>query len=157
MEVFMMLQSYLDRMGIPYRVSFHAPAFSAHDLAEKEHIPGQLIAKPVIVKADGRFVMCALPATCRVDLHELTAQLHAHQLRLADERELVDLFPDCQLGAEPPIGFLYGMPTWIDQSLMADDRITFQAGTHESAVTLTMEDYQRIVQPEIGRFGITIH
>jgi Ala-tRNA(Pro) deacylase len=153
----MMLQSYLDRLGISYRASFHAPAYSAHDLAEKEHIPGQLIAKPVVIKADGRFVLCALPATLRIDMQELAAELHAQQISLADEKELAILFPDCQVGTEPPIGFLYGMATWIDQSLLADDRITFQAGTHESAITLTMEDYQRIVQPEIGRFGMTIH
>lgn len=149
----MMLQSYLDQIGVSYRVSFHPPVFSAQDLAEKEHIPGTNIAKPVIVKADGHFVMCALPATCRVDLHELAEELHARQMQLASESELAELFPDCQLGAEPPIGFLYGMPTWIDLSLMADDRITFQAGTHESAITLTMEDYQRVVQPEVGRFA----
>lgn len=149
----MTLQSYLDRMGVNYQTSFHPAAFSAQDLAEKEHVPGARVIKPVIVKADGRFIMCALPATCVIDLRELACELHAHQLHLAVEPELGDLFPDCEIGAEPPIGFLYGMPTWIDQFLMADDRITFQAGTHESAVTLTMEDYRRIVQPEVGRFA----
>ncbi|HWB54302.1 MAG TPA: YbaK/EbsC family protein [Tepidisphaeraceae bacterium] len=149
----MLLQSYLDRIGVPYQISFHSPAFSAQDLAEKEHIPGSRIAKPVVVKADGCFVMCALPASCRVDFVELADELHAHHMRLADENELAQLFPDCQLGAEPPVGFLYGMPTWMDRSLMADDRIMFQAGTHESAVTLTMEDYRRIAQPELGEFA----
>ncbi|HEY1683143.1 MAG TPA: YbaK/EbsC family protein [Tepidisphaeraceae bacterium] len=150
----MLLQSYLDRLGVSYRISFHPAAFSAQDLAEKEHIPGHQIAKPVIVKADGQFVMCALPATCRINLRELADELHARHAALVDERELASLFPDCQVGAEPPIGFLYGMPTWIDQTLMEDDRITFQAGTHESAVTLSMEDFQRVVQPEIGHFAM---
>jgi Ala-tRNA(Pro) deacylase len=149
----MLLQSYLNRVGVPYQISFHGSAFSAQDLAEKEHVPGASVAKPVIVKADGRFVMCAVPATSRIDLNELAAELHARDARLVEECELAALFPDCQLGAEPPVGFLYGMPTWMDRSLMADDRITFQAGTHESAVTLSLEDYRRLVQPEIGRFA----
>ena len=150
----MTLQSYLDRMGVSYQLSFHTPVFSAQELAEKEHVPGDNVIKPVIVQADGRFIMCALPATTKVDLRRLADVLHAMHLRLAGEQELADLFPDCQLGAEPPIGFLYGMPTWIDGSLMADDRVTFQAGTHEAAVTLTMEEYKRIAQPEIGAFAM---
>jgi Ala-tRNA(Pro) deacylase len=149
----MNLQSYLDRMGVSYLVSYHPATFTAQDLAEKEHVSGRKVIKPVIVKADGRFLMCALPASYKVNLPDLAEELRAREIQLAKEDELVELFPDCELGAEPPIGFLYGMATWMDESLANDDRITFQAGTHETAVTLSLNDYRRIVQPEIRRFA----
>lgn len=149
----MMLQSYLDRLGVSYRVLSHPPVYSAQELADREHTSGHLIAKPVIIKADGHLVMCTLPASRRVDLQELATELRARQTELVHERELAELFPDCQLGAEPPIGFLYGMPTWMDVSLAADARITFQAGTHDTAITLNMDDYRRVVQPEVGHFA----
>lgn len=149
----MNLQSILDDMGINYRVSHHPTAYSSQMLAEAEHVPGMKVIKPVVVQADGEFVMCALPACYRIDLGELKDQLQATDVKLVDEPRLSELFPDCQLGAEPPIGRLYGMTTLMDESLVGDDRVTFQAGTHEDAVTMSLMEYRRLAQPEIAHFG----
>jgi Ala-tRNA(Pro) deacylase len=149
----MNLQSYLDEMGVRYRLSHHPTAYTAQDLAMTEHVPGRMVIKPVVVQADGEFVMCALPASYRVDLEELRKQLEAREVALADERKLRELFPDCELGAEPPIGRLYGMTTVMDESLMRDNHVTFQAGTHTDAVTMTLADYRRLAQAEMAHFA----
>jgi Ala-tRNA(Pro) deacylase len=149
----MTIQSYLDQMGVRYRHSRHEIAYTAQDLAAMEHVPGRQVIKPVVVRADGQFVMCALPASYRVDLDELRDQLQASNVDLADEGLLGNLFPGCELGAAPPIGRMYGMPTLMDESLIADDHVTFQAGTHEDAVTMSLADYRRIAQPEVAHFG----
>lgn len=149
----MNLQSYLDQMGVHYRVSRHDTAYTAQDLAASEHVPGKQVIKPVVIRADGQFVMCALPASYRVDIDELRDQLQARDVDIAEEQSLENLFPDCELGAEPPIGRMYGMPTLMDESLIADDHVTFQAGTHEDSVTMTLADYRRIAQPEVAHFG----
>jgi Ala-tRNA(Pro) deacylase len=149
----MNLQSYLDEMGVRYNLSYHPVTYTAQDLAAAEHVPGRMVIKPVVVEADGKFVLCALPAPYRVDLNELKMQLDCSHVRLADEKRLADLFPDCQLGAEPPIGRMYGLPTLIDESLLQDDRVTFQAGAHDAAVTMSLADYRRLAQPEVAHFG----
>jgi Ala-tRNA(Pro) deacylase len=149
----MNLQSYLDEMGVPYRVSRHPSAYTAQDLAAAEHVPGRRVIKPVVVRADGEFVMCALPASHRIDLDELRQQLQAEDVQLADEAAMTEIFPDCELGAAPPIGKLYGLPTLMDESVLADERVTFQAGTHCDAVTMTLADYRRVAQPEVAYFG----
>ena len=149
----MNLQSYLDEMGVHYRASKHEDAFTAQDLAAAEHIPGRKVIKPVVVRADGEFVMCALPASHKIDLGELRQQLQCEEVQLADENSLQEIFRDCELGAAPPIGRLYGLPTLMDESLFADDRVTFQAGTHCDAVTMTLADYRRVAQPEVAYFG----
>jgi Ala-tRNA(Pro) deacylase len=149
----MNLQSYLDEMGVNYRTSKHDDTFTAQDLAAAEHIPGRKVIKPVVVRADGEFVMCALPASYKVDLSELRQQLQCEEVQLADENTLQEIFADCELGAAPPIGRLYGLPTLMDESLFADDRVTFQAGTHCDAVTMTLADYRRVAQPEVAYFG----
>jgi Ala-tRNA(Pro) deacylase len=111
------------------------------------------VIKPVIVNADGQFFMCALPASHKIDFEELKRQLEANYVSLVTEEQLAELFPDCELGAEPPIGRLYGMTTLMDGSLIHDDRVTFQAGTHEDSVTMTLADYRRVAQPELAYFG----
>lgn len=148
----MNVQSYLDEMGVAYRLSHHPVAYTAQDLASVEHVPGRQVVKAVVVKADGRFVMCALPASYRIDLDALRQQLAAQDVTLADEQKLRELFPDCELGAEPPIGRLYDLPTIMDESLTADARVTFQAGTHRDAITMTLAEYRRIAQPEMAYF-----
>ena len=109
--------------------------------------------KPVVVDADGQFVMCALPACYRIDLDELRNSLHADRVRIVDEQTLGRLFPDIELGAEPPIGRLFGLPTVMDDSLSDGGVVTFQAGTHQESVTMPLAEYRRITQPEVGHFG----
>jgi Ala-tRNA(Pro) deacylase len=149
----MNLQSFLDDIEVRYRVVRHQPAYTAQDLAQREHIPGRQVIKPVVVRADGQFVMCALPASYRVALDELRRQLDALEVQIAEESMLRALFPDCELGAEPPIGRLYGMTTLMDESLTADDRVMFQAGTHSDAVTMSLAEYRRAAQPEMAYFA----
>ena len=149
----MRLQSYLDRMGIPYRTSQHDTAYTAQDLAQKEHVSGHKVIKPVLVEADGQFVLCALPASYRIDLEALQKELGADEMRVVDERTLQEVFEDCEIGAEPPIGAIFGIPTIMDESLVAQEQVTFQAGSHDQSVTMRMDDYKRIAQPGVGHFG----
>ena len=147
------LQTFLDEMQVAYRVSHHPTAYTAQDLAMAEHVSGKKVIKPVIVRADEEFVMCALPACYKVDLEELRDQLQVRDIELCHEDKLRELFPDCEVGAAPPIGRLYGMTTLMDESLLRDDHVTFQAGTHNNSVTMSLAHYRRVAQPEMAHFG----
>src|SRR5205823_4714758 len=120
---------------------------------QRGHVSGRKVIKPVLVKADGESVMCALPASYKIDLHEPQDQLNVSQVNLADESTLEKMFTECELGAMPPIGRLWGLPTVMDESLIADDLVTFQTGKHNEAVTMTLAEYRRLAQPEIAHFG----
>jgi Ala-tRNA(Pro) deacylase len=148
----MQVMEFLDQAGVKYETCEHTPVFSAQGLAAAEHEHGKYVAKPVIVKADDRFLMCVLPAQSKVDLGKLKGQLDSQSVQLADEDEIGKLFPDCELGAEPPFGNLYDLPTVIEKSLEADDHILFQAGTHGKAIRMAMADYRKLVQPKVLAF-----
>jgi len=149
----MMLQAFLDERDAVYRVLRHSTVFTAQELAAAEHTSGRYVIKPVVVKADGQFFMCALPACYRIDLTELKSQLLVEELFIVDEMTLAKLFGDCQIGAVPPIGRMFGMITLMDESLINGTRVTFQAGTHEDAVEMSMAEYRRVAQPEMAHFG----
>ena len=149
----MSLHSYLDERGAHYRCSRHPSTYTAQSLASIEHVPGRQVIKPVVVRADGQLIMCALPACYRIDLAELKQQLLADAVQLLDESALAGLFTDCELGAVPPIGRLYGMTTVMDESLSHGTHVTFQAGTHADAVTMTLATYRRLALPELAHFG----
>jgi Ala-tRNA(Pro) deacylase len=148
------LQSYLDRFNVRYEVTEHPATYTAQSLAQAEHVSGHRVIKPVLVECDGQMILCALPACGRVDLEALRDDLDAERVRIADEDALRRVFRDCEVGAEPPIGALFGLPTIADESLLAQEQVTFQAGTHHEAVTISMDDYRRLAQPGIGRFAI---
>jgi Ala-tRNA(Pro) deacylase len=149
----MRVTEFLDKSAVPYEVSQHPPAFTAQQMASVEHEPGQYVAKPVIIKADGEYLMCVLSACYKIDLGALKDQLGARSVELAEEKEIGKIFADCELGAEPPFGNLYDLPTLMDEALDADDHITFQAGTHDKAIRMSMDDYQRLVKPKVLEFS----
>ena len=143
----------LDKSEVRYEVTEHPPAFTAQQVAAAEHEPGKYVAKPVIVKADGKYMMCVLSACYKIDLGALKNQLGAKSVELAQEKEIGKIFDDCELGAEPPFGNLYDLPTIMDKVLETDDHITFQAGTHEKAIRMSMDDYRKLVEPKVLEFS----
>jgi len=143
----------LDKSSVSYEVTEHPPAFTAQQMAAAEHEPGKYVAKPVIVKADGKYMMCVLSACYKIDLGALKIQLGAKSVELAQEKEIGKIFDDCELGAEPPFGNLYDLPTIMDKSLEKDDHITFQAGTYEKAIRMSMDDYRKLVEPKVLEFS----
>ncbi len=148
----MNLRTYLDQSGVRYQWLHHDMAYTAQELAQREHTSGRKVLKPVVVEADGKPMLCALPASFQIDLERLREQLHAKATQLADEQTMQRLFSDCELGAEPPIGGIFGLPTLLEESVKAEDEVTFQAGTHQDAVRMSVKDYLRITQPQVASF-----
>ena len=149
MPILPKLQELLDLSGAAYTHTVHPQAYTAREVAHVEHLPPQEIAKVVIVVADGEYKMAVLPASRLVDFPEVRTVLGSPAARLATEDELSRLFPDCELGAMPPFGNLYHLRVMLDSSLLADERIAFNAGTHRDVVHMRLEDYCRLVRPEI--------
>jgi Ala-tRNA(Pro) deacylase len=146
------LQSYLDGRKIPYQIVNHSVAYTAQEAAESLHVPGNLFAKVVVVKAGERFVMLVLPSNWRVDLKHVADILECPHVRLATEEELADLFPDCEIGSMPPFGNLYGMSVYVDGLLTKDEEIFFDAGTHVGAIKLRYRDFVDLVHPQVAEF-----
>jgi len=152
MPILKRLQSYLDTNKISYEVVSHPKAYTAHDVAQTLDVPGKLVAKVVVVKADQYFVMTVLPSTWRVDVKRLRDVLEVRDVRLATEAECANLFPDCQVGTMPPFGNLYGMEVYVDQLLTEDEFIVFEAGTYVGAMKLRYKDFATLVRPKVAAF-----
>jgi Ala-tRNA(Pro) deacylase len=152
MSISRTLQAYLDREWVHYDVLPHPEAFRALAIAQTLHTPEKEMAKVVIVKVRERFMLTVLPASWNVDLHRLRTVLATPQVRLATEDEIRDLFPDCELGAMPPFGNLYGLDVYVDQSLTEDEEIVFQAGTHSEAIRMRYWDFAGLVFPVVAEF-----
>lgn len=149
----MQIMEYLDKSGVKYELTEHKPAFTAQHMAAEEHEPGKFVAKPVIVKVDGEYLMCVLGACYKIDLEALKVQLDAKKVELATEEEIAGICGDCDIGAEAPFGNLYNLPTIIDKALDADDHIVFQGGTHETAIRISMADYRKLAEPKVLEFS----
>jgi Ala-tRNA(Pro) deacylase len=143
------LKEFLDEEKVQYEVRTHPLVYTAQEVAAIEHIPGKELAKVVILKVGGEFVMAVVPAPRRVSLQRLKEATGKPEVRLASEDEFRDLFPQCDLGAMPPFGNLYGVTVYLDLSLEEDEEITFQAGSHYETITLKYSDFKRLVQPNV--------
>lgn len=150
-----LLKEYLDRAGVKYSTITHPVAFTAREVAASAHVVGRDFAKTVIVKIDGVLAMIVLPASRRLLLADLREMLGTDDVRLATETEFRDAFPDCEIGAMPPFGNLYGMRVYIAASLTDEPTIAFNAGTHTDVIQLPYADYQRLVHPHILDFVTT--
>jgi Ala-tRNA(Pro) deacylase len=139
--------------GIPFEELHHPEAYTAQEVAQREHFSGHRVAKVVVVMADGRPVELILPASRHVNLDRVRMVLHAQDVRLATEDEMEDYFTDCELGAVPALRHWKGVEVLMDRSLNAADQILFQAGTHQDAVRLNFRDWYELVRPQVATFS----
>jgi Ala-tRNA(Pro) deacylase len=143
------LREFLDSHNIRYATISHPISYTAQGTAALAHVPSKDLAKTVIVKIDGALAMAVLPASYEVDLALLRASIGAETLCLAKEREFKESFPECELGAMPPFGNLYGMAVFVDESLTQEKEIVFNAGSHNELIRISYEDFERLVKPTV--------
>ncbi len=141
---------HLRERGMAYELAEHREAFTAQDLAAALHVPGARVAKVVLLLADDRLLMAVLAAPDHVGLIRAREALGAGELRLATEAEFASAFPDCELGAAPPFGRLYGVPTYLDRRLLDAESIVFAAGSHRQSMRLSLAAFREAAQPTVA-------
>lgn len=141
------LKEYLDQNKIKYVTIKHSLAYTAQEIAATAHIKGKELAKTVLVKMDGRMAMAVCPASYKIDLSQIKKATGTENIRLANEQEFKDKFPECDVGAMPPFGNLYNMNVYVSESLGDDEEIAFNAGTHTELIKLSFKDFEKLVQP----------
>jgi Ala-tRNA(Pro) deacylase len=146
------LKEFLDRQKIKYVSIVHSPAYTAQEVAASAHITGRELAKTVIVQLDGQKAMAVLPANRKIVLQDLREVTGADQVKFVPEDEFKRLFPDCEVGAMPPFGNLYGMEVFVAGSLSSNSEIAFNAGSHTEVIKLSYADFERLVQPKVLSF-----
>lgn len=151
------IKEMLEQKSITYQVLEHQPAFTALETAQAQHIPGRQVVKSVIVEADGKMMMCILPATHHIDFSRLKQVLRVKEVHLATEKQLAALFPGYEIGAEPPFGQEAHLDIYADKMLEENDSIVFNAGTHTEVIRMKFKDYIALVQPTFADFGVHIH
>jgi len=140
---------------VDYEILHHPEAVTAQRIAQAEHVKGRRHAKIVMVKSGEQHLMTVLPADHQIDLKKLKKAV-GKAVSLDTEQEFKPLFPDCAVGAMPPFGNLYGVPTYVDKSLSQEEYIVFEAGTHTDAIKLSYRDYEKIAKPRVEDFAIKI-
>ena len=143
------LKDFLDRNEIKYELIHHPTTYTAQLTAVSSHLRPEELAKVVMVNRDGKLAMVVVSASRRVDITALHTASAASSLRLASELEFKQRFPDCDAGAMPPFGNLYGMDVFVDEGVVRQASIAFNAGSHRELMRLAWADFERLVKPTV--------
>jgi Ala-tRNA(Pro) deacylase len=144
------LEEYLRAHGVAYHTVPHPYAQTAQGTAASANISNKEMAKTVMVKLDGKLAMAVVPASELVHLQRLREITGAREVAVASESEFRDRFPECEVGAMPPFGNLYGMDVFASDSLAVDEQIAFNAGSHRELVCIGWNDFERLVHPLVA-------
>jgi Ala-tRNA(Pro) deacylase len=147
------ISQFLDRHHARYSVLTHPVAYTAQQEAAAAHVSGRDWAKVVVCVADTRPVLAVLPAPLNVDFQRLKDVTHASVIRLAKEEEFKGLYGDCEIGAMPPLGPLYGQEVVVEEMLADDREIVFDGGSHRTSIRMPYSEFERLVRPTVAAFG----
>jgi len=149
MSISVKLKKFLDDNNVKYLTITHSRAYTAQGIASALHCPGKEMAKSVIVKKNGTYAMVVLSASENINFNKLKQELGTSEVELATEEEFKGLFPECEVGAMPVLGNLYGLPVYCSKRIVEDDDIYFNAGSHSIAVKLATKDFLKLVNPKV--------
>ncbi len=144
---------YLTLMDVRFSHSTHPRAEKAIQTAYEERVPAHTLAKTVVYYGPTGFGIAVVPADQLVDLTKVGRLLGLSRIRLANEAELMSLFPNCELGAMPPFGDYCELPVIVDAELTRDF-IAFTVGTHRDIVRISFADFQRLAKPKIASIAM---
>ena len=147
------VQEFLRRADVSYTVLPHRRAYTAVGEAAAAAVPRANWAKVIVAFAGGEPLQAVVPADCDVDFNRLAAVVGVPLVRMATEDELDWLYPDCEVGAMPPFGPLFGQPVFVDQQLAHQLNIVFNAGTFGDAISMSFADFAELTHPVIGKFA----
>ena len=143
------LKEFLDSQAVKYLKIAHSPAYTAREVAQSLHIKGHKVAKTVIIFIEGTMAMAVMPANRSIDFDHFRKSIGEKEIKLATEGQFKDAFPDCEVGAMPPFGNLYGMEVYADEHLTEDEDIFFNACSHSELVRMSYQDFERLVKPRV--------
>lgn len=150
------LGNYLAQNGIDYDLIPHPRTYDSMHTAQQAHIPGDRLAKAVIVQDGGEYTMVVVPSDEHVDLARIR-RIVGESVELTSEADLSRLFPDCALGAVPPTGAAWGLDTYLDESLLGLPEVYFEAGDHEELVRVSGDSFEQLLKDaDRGHYGQTI-
>jgi len=156
MEIPKQLIDCLVQNNVQYEILHHSEAVTAQRIAQAEHVKGRHQSKVVILKSGDQHLMVVLPADHHIDLEKIEKAI-GKPVSLSKKNDFKSVFPDTAIGAMPPFGNLYGLPTYVDKNLAEQDYIVFEAGTHTDAIKMSYNDYAKIVKPKVGDLAIKLH
>lgn len=150
------VKQYLDEKHVGYQILQHSLAYTAMETAGAQHVPGKQMIKSVIVRADGKFLMCVLSSNHMINFDKLKKIANCQDIYLATEEEIQKLFPEFEIGAEPPFGELFGLEVFVDRAVSENEEIVFNAGTHTDAVKIKYSDFAHLTRSKEANFGVHI-
>jgi Ala-tRNA(Pro) deacylase len=156
MSIAKRVKDFLEENRVPYVHCTHRLAYTAQEVAAAQHVPGREMAKTIIVKTDSQFAMIVIPAVMKLNMKSLRDELPFSHVELATEKEFSSLFPDSELGAMAPFGNLYGLVVYVDKTLIDDQEVVFNAGTHVDTIRMKYADFARLVQPRVLNAAIRL-
>jgi len=146
------MREWLDQQKVTYEVLPHMEAYTAQEVAGAAHVPGRTYAKVVMLKGQKGLVMAVLPAKCHVDIQRMQQLLGDNTATLAKEVDFANAFPDCEIGAMPAFGNLYGVPVYLDKDLIGEEAIAFPAGSHHEVLRIASKDFLRLAGAQVQEF-----
>lgn len=153
MAIAITLREFLDTHHLPYETLAHRHSASSKQTLDAASQTGDKVAKSLLLKDEDQFLLAVLPANRRIHFGELHQQL-GHHVGLATEAEVRQVFADCETGAVPPSGPLYDIETLVDDHLLAQPDVYFEAGDHENLVHMQQRDFRKLLgDASHGRFS----
>lgn len=145
MSIAYRVQDYIAENGLAWDPVAHAVSQSCMEAARLAGVPAHRVAKAIVLKDAYGYLEVVIPANGHLDVRPLCRALY-RDLQLASEAELQQLFSDCAIGAVPPVGSAYGLPTLWDESLGDGSDVYFEGGDHRTLVHMSGADFGELMR-----------
>ena len=138
--------------NVTYQLYEHEPVYTSQEAAKIRGVELKTGCKSMVLRTkDGKFVLANVAADRKIDLKKLERMLD-RKLSFASKEEVLQT-TNCESGSVPPFGKLFGLPTFLDESVLENDFVNFNIGMLTRSVKISKQDLLKLMDPTISKFS----
>ena len=151
---------FLENTKAKYELIEHRTVFTAYDKASTLKMPQKTVGKTLVMKVNGNLALVTIPANRNLDKQKLKKAAKAlsaqagNKIDFATERLIRNRFKGVKVGAIPPFGIIWKVPTFVDNSLLKLPKVVVNSGDYSRSLRISSSSIKKLVPDLIkGSFG----
>lgn len=144
------LLELFEKESVGYKLFEHEPVYTSEQASRVRNVELRSGVKAMLLKTfENRYVLADIAADRKIDFAKLEKDvLKSKHVRFATREEVIDV-TRCEPGSVHPFGWLFGLETYLDRSVLENDRVNFNIGVLTESVQISSGDLVRVLQPNV--------
>jgi prolyl-tRNA editing enzyme YbaK/EbsC (Cys-tRNA(Pro) deacylase) len=135
---------------VEYTLFEHQPVFTSEEASRIRNVDLKTGVKAMLVRSKEaeKYLLADVAADRKIDFPKLESLAKVKRFRFATRDEVL-MTTKCEPGSVHPLGHLFGVDTFLDNTVLENEFVNFNIGMLTKSVKIKSKDLLRVMEPNL--------